>query len=57
MPKRLGRYPVDSEQRADPVLPPVPATDLLIAATAKVHRLELLEADGHFRMIPTDPEV
>jgi predicted nucleic acid-binding protein len=32
----------------------VPSTDLLIAATARVHGLELLEADGHFRMIPTD---
>lgn len=32
----------------------VPATDLLIAATARVHGLELLEADGHFRMIPEE---
>ena len=30
----------------------VPSTDLLIAATARVHELELLEADSHFRMIP-----
>ena len=30
----------------------VPTTDLLIAATARVHGLELFEADGHFRMIP-----
>lgn len=32
----------------------VPLTDLLIAATARVHRLELLEADSHFRMIPEE---
>jgi predicted nucleic acid-binding protein len=32
----------------------VPSTDLLIAATARVHRLELLEADSHFRMIPEE---
>jgi predicted nucleic acid-binding protein len=32
----------------------VPSTDLLIAATAKVHRLELLESDSHFRMIPEE---
>ena len=30
----------------------VPSTDLLIAATARVHQLELLEADSHFQMIP-----
>ncbi len=34
----------------------VPSTDLLIAATARVHGLELLEADGHFQMIPGDLE-
>lgn len=33
----------------------VPPTDLLVAATARVHRLELLEADSHFRMIPDRP--
>ncbi|MDA3948577.1 MAG: PIN domain-containing protein [Spirochaeta sp.] len=32
----------------------VPSTDLLIAATARVHRLDLLEADSHFQMIPPD---
>jgi predicted nucleic acid-binding protein len=32
----------------------VPSTDLLIAATARVHRLALLEADSHFRMIPEE---
>ena len=32
----------------------VPSTDLLIAATARVHRLDLLEADSHFRMIPDE---
>jgi predicted nucleic acid-binding protein len=32
----------------------VPSTDLLIAATARAHRLELLEADSHFRMIPEE---
>lgn len=30
----------------------VPATHLLVAATARVHGLDLLEADRHFRMIP-----
>ena len=30
----------------------VPATDLLVAATARVHELDLLEADRHFRLIP-----
>ncbi|HKK48842.1 MAG TPA: PIN domain-containing protein [Alkalispirochaeta sp.] len=34
----------------------VPSTDLLIAATSRVHRLELLEADSHFRMIPNEGE-
>ena len=33
----------------------VPPTDLLVAATARVHRLELLEADSHFRRIPDKP--
>lgn len=33
----------------------VPSTDLLIAATARVHKLTLLEADRHFQMIPDDP--
>ncbi len=32
----------------------VPATDLIVAATARVHRLDLLEADHHFQMIPRD---
>jgi len=32
----------------------VPSTDLLIAATARVHRLDLLEADSHFGMIPEE---
>lgn len=32
----------------------VPSTDLLIAAMARVHGLELLEADSHFRMIPEE---
>lgn len=32
----------------------VPSTDLLVAATARVHELELLEADSHFRMIPKE---
>jgi hypothetical protein len=31
----------------------VPATDLLVAATARIHGLRLLEADQHFGMIPT----
>lgn len=30
----------------------VPATDLLVAATVRVHGLDLLEADRHFGMIP-----
>ncbi|TVR71292.1 MAG: PIN domain-containing protein [Spirochaetaceae bacterium] len=33
----------------------VPSTDLLIAATSRVHGLELLEADSHFQMIPGTP--
>ena len=32
----------------------VPDTDLLVAATARVHGLDLLEADRHFRLIPTE---
>ena len=34
----------------------VPSTDLLIAATSRVHGLELLEADSHFQTIPGDGE-
>jgi predicted nucleic acid-binding protein len=34
----------------------VPSTDLLIAATARVHGLAVLEADHHFGMIPTDTD-
>ncbi len=30
----------------------VPATDLLVAAIARVHELDLLEADRHFELIP-----
>ena len=32
----------------------VPATDLLIAATARFHGIDLLESDRHFRMIPDE---
>ncbi len=34
----------------------VPATDLLVAATARVHGLDLLDADRHFEMIPHDTD-
>ncbi|MEX2444746.1 MAG: PIN domain-containing protein [Alkalispirochaeta sp.] len=34
----------------------VPSTDLLIAATSRVHGLELFEADSHFQMIPSKGE-
>jgi predicted nucleic acid-binding protein len=33
----------------------VPATDLLIAACARVHGLEILHRDGHFDRLPNAP--
>ena len=32
----------------------IPATDLLISAVARHHRIELLHADRHFALLPTN---